>query len=158
MSIPGTLRFDDGCLVKRRSAKRAFIDAAVDGSRWPVCCLAHVPDHLHCIVGVVPEERPGDDIKTRVDVLIDAASVATTGHVSVVNRDVLTDALTHDLEVAAEQATGDRERLAKLETQTQALADAVIAIADTGPSPAVIPAVDAVKAKMSGQPTKDPVL
>jgi hypothetical protein len=98
-------------------------------------------------------ERPGDDTKTRVEGLIDAASVVTTGHVSLVNREILTDALTQDLDAAAHQATGDRERLAKLEAQTQALADAVIAIADTGPSVAVAPAVEAVKAEMKEQAT-----
>ncbi len=107
------------------------------------------------------KEPPSDDIKTRVEALIDAASVLTTGHVSLVSRETLTDAVTVDLTAAAHQATGDRERLTKLETQTQVLADAVIAIADTGPSVAVGPAVKAVKAEMSGPvppPITDPVL
>src|SRR5688572_5255053 len=95
------------------------------------------------------EQTPRDEIKTRVKALIDEASVVTTGHVSVVDRDILTDSLTHDLDVAAHQTTGDRERLDKLETQTRVLADAVVAIADTGPSIAVAPDVEAVKAEMS---------
>jgi hypothetical protein len=97
------------------------------------------------------KKQSGDDLKARVESLIDAASVVTTGHVSLVNRDILTDAVTHDLDLAAHQALDDRERLDKLETQTQALADAVIAIADTGPSAAVAPAVETVKAEMSVQ-------
>jgi hypothetical protein len=107
------------------------------------------------------KEPPGDDIKARVEALIDAASVHTTGDVSLVNRNILTESLTEDLDAAALQATGDRERLDKLEAQTQVLADAVIAIADTGPSPAVGPAVEAVKAEQTGQitsPIPDPVL
>jgi hypothetical protein len=92
-------------------------------------------------------KRTEDDLKARVESLIDAASVVTTGHVSLVNRDVLTEALTHDLSAAEDQATSDKERLDKLETQTRVLADAVIAIADTGPSLAVAPAVKAVKAE-----------
>jgi hypothetical protein len=107
------------------------------------------------------EDQTGDDIKSRVEALIDAASVLTTGHVSLANRDTLTDALTHDLDTAAHQALDNRERLDKLETQTRVLADAVIAIADTGPSVAVAPAVQAVKAEMSVQvppsPITDPV-
>ena len=94
-----------------------------------------------------------DGIKAQVESLIDAASVVTTSPMSLVNRTILTEALTHDLGVAADQVTGDRERLDKLETQTQVLADAVIAIADTGPSPAVAPAMEAVKAEMKRETT-----
>src|SRR5688572_17086401 len=101
-------------------------------------------------------EPPGGDIKTRVEALIDAASVVTTGGVSVVNRETLTDALTQDLDAAAHQTTGDRERLDKLETQTRVLADAVIAIADTGLSVSVGPAVAAVKAERAGEDTPAP--
>jgi len=42
--------------------------------------------------------------------------------------------------VAADKAEIDTDRLAKVEAQTRVLADAVIAIADTGPSIAVGPA------------------
>ena len=97
------------------------------------------------------KDSPGDDIQMRVEGLIAAASLVTTGNVSLVNRDTLAEALTHDLGVAADQSTTDRERLDKLETQTRVLADAVIAIADTGPSAAVAPAVDAVKAERTGE-------
>jgi hypothetical protein len=102
------------------------------------------------------EQRTEDDLKARVESMIDAGSVVTMGHVSLVNREVLTEALTHDLAAADRQATGDRERLDKLETQTQVLADAVIAIADTGPSAAVAPAVEAVKAEMKPDATLPP--
>ena len=94
------------------------------------------------------KEQADDDLKARVDTLIETASVVTTGHVSLVNRVTLSDALTHDLDAAAHQAPDDRERLHKLETLTRVLADAVIAIADTGPSPAVAPAVEAVKSEI----------
>jgi hypothetical protein len=77
----------------------------------------------------MPKEQASDDLKARVESLIDGASVVTTSHVSLVNRNILTEALTHDLGVAADQTTSDKERLNKLETQTQVLADAVIAIA-----------------------------
>ena len=128
-----------------------------------LCCLGHLRNPRRCSVHTaMSKEQAGDDLKARVESLIDAASVVTTGHVSLVNRGILTDALTHDLDVAAHQALDDRERLDKLETQTQALADAVIAIADTGPSAAVAPAVEAVKAEMSVQvqplPGTDPIL
>ena len=98
-------------------------------------------------------ESPGDDIKTRVAALIDGGSVDTTGPVSVVNRTTFTEALTQDSGAADEQATVDRERLAKVEAQTRVLAEAVIAIADTAPSIAVAPAVKAVKAEMKGDAT-----
>ena len=102
------------------------------------------------------EDRAGNDIKARVESLIEAAEGAAIGHISPAARDNLTNALTYDLGVAADQATGDRERLDKLETQTRVLADAVIAIADTGPSVAVAPAVQAVKAEMSSHVTPAP--
>jgi hypothetical protein len=97
------------------------------------------------------QDSPDADFKSRVEELIQAVSVVTTGNVSLVNRDTLAEALTHDLGVAANQAPIAQERLDKLESQTRSLADAVIAIADCGPSPAVAPAVEAVKAEMTGE-------
>jgi hypothetical protein len=99
------------------------------------------------------KESHGNDIKTRVEALIDGASVDTTGPVRVVNRTTFTEALKQDSGAADDQATVDRERLAKVEAQTRVLADAVIAIADTAPSIAVAPAVKAVKAEMKGEGT-----
>ena len=96
------------------------------------------------------KEQAGDDLKARVEALIETASVVISGHVSLVNRETLADALMHDLDAAVQDAPDDRERLHKLETQTRVLADAVIAIADTGPSPAVAPAVEAVKTEIKG--------
>jgi hypothetical protein len=92
-------------------------------------------------------------IKTQAEALIDAASVITTGDVSLVHRATLTEAITEGVDAAAHQGTGDSERLDKLETQTRVLADAVIAIADTRPSPAVAPAISAVKVEMTGEVT-----
>ncbi len=99
------------------------------------------------------KESPGDDIKTRVEALIDGASVDSTNPVSVVNRTTFTESLAQDSGAAVDQATADRERLAKVEAQTRVLADAVIAIADTAPSLAVAPAVKAVKAEMKDEGT-----
>ncbi len=103
-------------------------------------------------------KEEADDLKAHAESLIDEASVVTTGHVSLVNRDTLTEALTRDLGAAADKAEIDTDRLAKVEAQTRVLADAVIAIADTGPSIAVGPAVEAVKAEMKPETTLPPAL
>jgi hypothetical protein len=101
------------------------------------------------------QERSGDDISVTAEALIQVAEAevrAVGGRpVSPETRDTLTHALTRDLNVASDQARVVEERIAKIETQTQVLADAVIAIAATAPSVAVAPAVEAVKAEMSGQ-------
>ena len=94
------------------------------------------------------EERPSDNIKARTEALIEIVEAAVGDIVSPRTRETLTDAITKDLGAANDQAMLDRERLAKVESQTRVLADAVIAIADTGPSVAVAPAVKAVKAEI----------
>jgi hypothetical protein len=55
-------------------------------------------------------------------------------------------ALERDLKTQAERPADDHDRLAAVETQTQALAQAVIAI--TSPDKGIAPAVEAVKASM----------
>ena len=58
----------------------------------------------------------------------------------------LIEAVAADLTAGADQAQHDEERLLKVEAQTHALAEAVIALADT--IPAVEVAVKAVKGEM----------
>ena len=61
-------------------------------------------------------------------------------------RSVLEHAIEQDLDASCQQAAGSEARLAKVEGQMHALADAVLAIAE--PSEAVNAAVEAVKGKM----------
>ena len=68
----------------------------------------------------MPKERIGADIKARAESLIDAASVVTIAHVSLVHRAALLEAVAVDLDAAAHRAAGDGERLDKLETRTRA--------------------------------------
>ena len=99
------------------------------------------------------QERSGDDIRVTAEALIQVAEAEVRADggrpVSPETRDTLTHALTRDLNVASDRARVTEDRFAKIETQTRVLADAVIAIADTAPSVAVAPAVQAVKAEMS---------
>lgn len=60
----------------------------------------------------------------------------------------LVDAIKQDLDTLAHKEMGDEDRLAKLETQTQVLAEAVIAITKTEET--LAPAISAVKAEMHG--------
>lgn len=60
----------------------------------------------------------------------------------------LVDAIKQDLEALAHKEIGDEDRLTKLETQTQVLAEAVIAITKTDET--LAPAISAVKAEMHG--------
>jgi len=60
----------------------------------------------------------------------------------------LVDAIKQDLESLAHEEIGDEDRLTKLETQTQVLAEAVIAITKTDET--LAPAISAVKAEMHG--------
>lgn len=60
----------------------------------------------------------------------------------------LVDAIKEDLDTLAHKETADEDRLAKLETQTQVLAEAVIAITKTEET--LAPAISAVKAEMHG--------
>ena len=59
---------------------------------------------------------------------------------------MLVSAVAEDLSTQAEKATLDEERLAKLETQTRVLADAVVAMTDTVIAVGI--AVQAVKDEM----------
>jgi cell division septum initiation protein DivIVA len=60
----------------------------------------------------------------------------------------LVDAIKQDLDTLAHKETDDEDRLTKLETQTQVLAEAVIAITKTEET--LAPAISAVKAEMHG--------
>jgi hypothetical protein len=60
----------------------------------------------------------------------------------------LVDAIKQDLDTLAHKEIDDEERLAKLEVQTQVLAEAVIAITKTEET--LAPAISAVKAEMHG--------
>ena len=60
----------------------------------------------------------------------------------------LVDAIKQDLDTLAHKEIDDEDRLTKLETQTQVLAEAVIAITKTEET--LAPAVSAVKAEMHG--------
>ena len=60
----------------------------------------------------------------------------------------LVDAIKQDLETLAHKENGDEDRIAKLETQMQVLAEAVIAITKTEET--LAPAISAVKAEMHG--------
>jgi hypothetical protein len=99
------------------------------------------------------EERTAGDIKTKAEELFEGIEAAVGDIVSPRTREALTDAIQKVVSAADDQATEDRERLANLEAQTRVLADAVIAIADTGASVAVAPAVQAVKAEIKGEAT-----
>lgn len=129
---------------------------------WPAfgaghCAVRHnLSGSLRCIVNVMSEERPSDNIKARTEALIEIVEAAVGDIVSPRTRETLTDAITQDLAAANDQAMLDRERLAKVESQTRVLADAVIAIADTGPSVAVAPAVKAVKAEIKASSASTP--
>jgi hypothetical protein len=64
-------------------------------------------------------------------------------HLSSAELAPLVHAVAEDMAAGADKATEDGERLAKVETQTRALAEAVIAITET--AAALAPAVKAVK-------------
>jgi hypothetical protein len=90
-------------------------------------------------------ENDGDTSRLRAEELVADSERGLREVRSGVRRD-LVNAVTKDL-TAADEATGDSEaRLAKLEMQTQVLAEAVLAITDT--SPAMTTAVQAVKDEM----------
>ena len=60
----------------------------------------------------------------------------------------LVDAIKQDLDTLAHKEAGDENRLTKLETQTQVLAEAVVAITKTDET--LAPAISAVRAEMHG--------
>ena len=62
--------------------------------------------------------------------------------------ETLMDAIKQDLDTLAHKEMDDEDRLTKLETQTQVLAEAVIAITKTEET--LAPAISAVKAEMHG--------
>ena len=74
------------------------------------------------------------------------ASVEQSLDLSTVDRLAIAAAITDDLRAASGHAVGDEQRLAKVEAQTHALAEAVIAITNT--VEAIAPAVQAVKDEM----------
>jgi hypothetical protein len=65
---------------------------------------------------------------------------------SELDRETLVAAVAEDLATVSATAGRDEERLAKLEAQTQVLAEAVIAIAEV--SDGIAPTIKAVKAEM----------
>ena len=67
--------------------------------------------------------------------------------------ETLVDAIKKDLSTLAHKEVDDEDRLAKLETQTQVLAEAVIAITKTEES--LAPAISAVKAEMNAPPSTE---
>ena len=66
----------------------------------------------------------------------------------------LVDAIKQDLGTLANKGRDDEGRLSKLETQTQVLAEAVIAITKTEET--LAPAITAVKAEMNAPPSTAP--
>ncbi len=95
----------------------------------------------------MPDEQHRRKSREKAASLVEAAATEAQavggGAVSPVARQTLTDAVADDLGVAADAAD---ERIAKLETQTRVLAEAVLAITD--PSESVAAAVKTVKDEM----------
>jgi hypothetical protein len=69
-------------------------------------------------------------------------------HLGPLDCQAIVEAVTEDLDAAADQVAADHDRIVKLEAQTHVLADAVAAIADAGASLAIAPAMKAVKDEM----------
>jgi hypothetical protein len=93
---------------------------------------------------------PGDDFKTKASDLVREVSAQEGDHVSDAFRGSLIDAVEHDLRARSVEAAMTEERLAKVETQTRVLSDAVVAINETiSETPDTLgPAVQAVKDEM----------
>ncbi len=87
-----------------------------------------------------------DEIKTRAAELVMKAADQADPGLSKAELGILVDALEQDLGTVSEKTTLDENRLAKLETQTRVLSEAVVAITETAYS--LAPAVQAVKAEM----------
>ena len=92
---------------------------------------------------------PGD-ARGKASELVRQATERNVGQVTSAEIVSIVDALEHDIVAAADSARIDEARISKIETQTQALAEAVIAMAETAAT--LAPAVRAVKAEMSSLP------
>jgi hypothetical protein len=93
--------------------------------------------------------KTADDQARAVELVKDAfLEIPGAGLPPEVPLDALVTAVAQDLAVAADTAATDEARLAKVEAQTQALAEAVIAISEV--SAGVAPTIEAVKTKMKG--------
>jgi hypothetical protein len=88
---------------------------------------------------------PEDQLERAVE-MVRAAARESGSVASEVDCETLAAAVAADLAVVAATAGTDEERLAKVEAQTQVLAEAVIAIAQVSDS--IAPTIKAVKAEM----------
>jgi hypothetical protein len=93
-----------------------------------------------------PKTPTNESARERAEKAVDEAGELF--RLTPLDRQAIVEAVTEDLGVAADQLAADHDRIVKLEAQTHVLADAVVAIADTGPSVAVAPAIKAVKDEM----------
>ncbi len=93
----------------------------------------------------MPDETPAD-LRTRASELVRKVSEHEDRQLSTAEIGVLVDAVEQDLGTVADQAALDEERLARVETQTRVLAEAVLAITETAVS--LAPAVQAVRDEM----------
>ena len=93
----------------------------------------------------MPDETPAD-LRTRASELVRKVSEHENRQLSTAEIGVLVDAVEQDLGTVADQAALDEERLARVETQTRVLAEAVLAITETAVS--LAPAVQAVRDEM----------
>jgi hypothetical protein len=91
------------------------------------------------------DEMP-DEIRTRAADLVTKAAEGVDGDFPKAELGFLADALEQDLGAACDKASLDEQRLAKVETQTRVLSEAVVAITEVAAT--VGPAVLAVKAEM----------
>jgi hypothetical protein len=91
------------------------------------------------------EEPKHPDPRSRAEKLVHD-NISHDAPISPADVGNLVNALTDDFRAESQRATDDEERLAKIETQTRVLAEAVIAI--TAVDVAVAPAIQAVKDEM----------
>ena len=93
------------------------------------------------------DDTPGT-AETKAERPVREASDAEFIQASKAQAGILVEAVERDMTTLAEKVNDDGNRLAKLETQTQVLAEAVIAITKTDET--LAPAISAVKAEMHG--------
>ena len=94
-----------------------------------------------------------DETRARAAELVTKAADRTDNGLSKAEFGLLVDALEQDLGKVSAKAILDENRLAKVETQTRVLSEAVVAITETADT--LGPAVLAVKAEMWGAPYGD---
>jgi hypothetical protein len=117
------------------------------GGRGQACPLLNTRREalgLRCKCRLMADE-PNDESKLKAEALVPQVS-ADAGQAVTESRALLVTALSEDLQARSDHDAVDESRLAKVETQTRGLAEAVIAIAN----PAVtVASVQAVKDEMS---------